>query len=332
MVGDSFVTFSSSNTALQGTYSIKGGVLHFIKRLGLRLASVSRMIFSFTVEIFIYSKGALRIMKKLKWVGIVFVVLLFIGAIANKNKPTGGNPASQDPNPATLKGYSLQSREASLLESLLKDDVANFSNGDNSTLGEGLLSVTAIDVAKAYNDNQVAADQKYFKKPLLLLGTIESINSGLGNEPYIALRGLNEFLSPQVHFHKANIEKISSLKKGVKIVLVCDGAGSIVGTPLFKSCQFSDDYANQKVTKLRGEINNFLEGKKPQSENVAMLPIAAITFARLLPENSACFQDGNKCIKELNAVMKDKGFENKLSAVTLELKSAGLHVPQKSKP
>lgn len=271
-------------------------------------------------------------MKKLKWVGIAFVVLLFIGAIANKNHPDGSNSTSQSPSPETSKGYALQPREVALLEYLLKDDVANFSNGYETALGTGLLSVSASEVSKAYGDNQVAADQKYFKKPLLLSGKIESINSGLGNEPYIALRGLNEFLSPQVHFQKANIEKISSLKKGERLVLICDGAGSIAGTPMFKSCQFSDDYANQKITKLKTEIYNFLNGKKPSSENIAMLPIAAITIARSLPENSTCFAEGNKCVKELDAVMKDNGFKNKLSAVTLELKSAGLQVPQKSKP
>lgn len=268
-------------------------------------------------------------MKKLKWVGIAFVVLLFIGAIAGKNKPTGIGPTSQDTDLATSKGYAFQPREAALLEYVLKDDVATFLNGGEATLGKDLLSVTAIEVGKAYNDNQVAADQRYFKKPLLLSGKIESINSGLGNEPYIALRGVNQFLPPQVHFHKANIEKISSLKKGEKLVLVCDGAGSIAGTPMFKSCQFADDYASHKITKLKAEIRKFLDGKKPSSENVAMLSIKVITFARSLPESATCFTEGSKCIKELEAVMKDKGFEGKLSAVISELKSAGLQVPEK---
>lgn len=271
-------------------------------------------------------------MNKLKWVGIAFVVLLIIGAIANKNKPVENNLMSQGPGPVISKGYALQQREAALLEYLLKDDVTGFENGDETSLGEGLLPVTAAAVAKAYNDNQVAADQKYFKKSLLLSGRIESINSGLGNEPYIALRGLNQFMSPQVHFRKANIEKISSLKKGEKIVLVCDGAGSIAGTPMFNGCQFADTYASQKVTLLRADISKFLEGKKPSSEKAAMLPIFAITIARSLPENSTCFTKGSKCVKELDAVMKEKGFEEKLFSLTSELKSLGLQLPQQLNP
>lgn len=270
--------------------------------------------------------------KNLKWVGLGLVVLFFIGVVANKNKFDGGNYASSSPSPTTSKGYTLLPREAVLMGYLLEDDVAHFSSGGEAILSEGMLSAAAVDVAKAYNDNQVAADQKYFKKTLLLSGTIESINSGLGNEPYIALRGLNQFLSPQVHFHKANANKISSLNKGEKIVLVCDGEGSIVGTPMFNSCQFADDYANQEITKLKAEISKFLEGKKPQSETVAMLSIAAIAAARSLSASSNCFMEEGKCVKELDATMKDKTFESKFSAVMSELASIGLQVPTKLKP
>lgn len=37
--------------------------------------------------------------------------------------------------------------------------------------------------------NEVAADQGHYGKQLLVTGVVASINSGLGNRPYITLRG-----------------------------------------------------------------------------------------------------------------------------------------------
>ena len=271
-------------------------------------------------------------MKKLRWVGIAFVVLLFIGGVANKNYQDWGAFTLLSLVPSVPKGYAPQSHEAAVVEYLIRSDAHGFSNGEDSVLGEGLLSVTAIEVAQAYNDNQVAADKKYFKKSLLLTGKIENINSGLGNEPYIVLRGLNEFMAPQVRFHKANIDKISSLIKSEKLVLVCDGAGAIAGTPMFNNCEFADDYASKEMTKLNAEVSNFLDGRKQSSANAALLAIVGIAYARSLPENSTCFTWGSKCDEELKAVEKGKDFKSKVSTVVSELASAGVKFPKNSKP
>lgn len=269
--------------------------------------------------------------KSLKWVYISLIVVFFIGILANHNSDSESS-LSLSTTTGKPKGYTLQSREALILDYLIEDDMAAFLDGGDTMLSKGMLSVDAIDVARAYSDNQVAADQQYFKKTLLLSGKIESINSGLGNEPYVSLRGVNQFLLPQVQFHKANVEKISLLKRGGQMVLVCEGSGAIAGTPMFKNCQFSDDYANQKMSDLRVDISKFLEGNIPQSEDVAKLIIFAIVASRLLPDNSTCFVDVRKCnSEELDALLKDEEvFESKEFAVMEELRSIGLKFPEKN--
>jgi hypothetical protein len=142
----------------------------------------------------------------------VIVVLAVIGAFVKKPETTRQDGAAMTAA-SSASGYILKPKESAILEYLLKDEVTALSNGGDSLFSWGMLSVSVADVSKAYNDNQVAADQKYFKKSLRLTGVIESINSGLGNEPYISMIGINQFLSPQMQFQKANIDKISTLKK-----------------------------------------------------------------------------------------------------------------------
>jgi tRNA_anti-like len=121
-------------------------------------------------------------------------------------------------NTAVKSGYTLQHKELIMLDRLLQDEQTAFIEGRDAILfGHKIPFISAYDVAKQYEENQVDADQKFFDKQLQVNGTIESINSGIGNEPYITMRGSNQFLSPQIHFDEGNIEKIASLKKGRRL-------------------------------------------------------------------------------------------------------------------
>lgn len=200
-------------------------------------------------------------------------------------------------------GYTLQFRESAILSWVMKDEASSFQRGEDSLLSKRMLTASALEVSTAYQNNQVAADKKYFEKQLRLTGVIESIASGIGNEPYIVLRGGNMFLSPQVRFNEPDVERIAALKKGQELVLVCDGEGSIAEAPMFKNCVFADDYINQQLSKMQDAIAAFLAGR-PQEESdenitVGMMAIWAIGVARVLPKTSTCFSDGKSCSKEM---------------------------------
>lgn len=234
------------------------------------------------------------------------------------------------------QGYVLNPRESVILSWLLRDEETGFAEGRPTLLAytNGLIAVSPVEVSNAYEENQVAADQKYYQKPLMLRGVIEGINSGLGNEPYILLRGTNMFLSPQAHFQKQNMERIVTLKKGQKLSLVCDGGGTIAGTPMFKNCLFLDEHATQAIAKMKQQIEDFLAGKAQQpnqSEWVPAMTITAIASARSLPETSTCFTDKSNCLKELGDLFSKDVSKNRqkqmMASVVTELKSNGIQIP-----
>jgi hypothetical protein len=266
--------------------------------------------------------------QSIKWFGAILVSILVLKSIGGfLSSPEHDKSIVEKPNDKYWSGYVLQTKEANVLEYILKNDMDAFMRGGEAIFGRNLLKVPILDVVNQYSENQVAADQKYFGKSLFLYGRIDSINSGLGNEPYITFRGKNQFMSPQARFDTPDLNKISALKKGNILVLVCDGAGSIAGIPMFGKCQFSDDYANQIKPLIKSDIENFLNGGKPDATMlVTPLVLTAIVLARNLPENSVCFEsehnftDRKTCFEQIDTLMKEPTFKNNFVKVVEELK------------
>jgi|GEM_PF-3007761 len=230
-------------------------------------------------------------------------------------------------------GYVLSATEQTVIISLLKGDASVFVEGGDSMMGKELLKTTAKKISSAYDENQVAADQKYFKKKVFLTGNIQSINSGVANKPYVTLVGIDQFISPQLRFLAGNLQKISMLRKGQKVSVVCWAGGAVVGVPMFTHCQFSDDYANLSIVQASADLFKFLQGAKPVSNELEMLAIAGITLAGNLPDASACRGekvkfDNEKCNGDVMALIKNHRLtiKNEMHSVSEKLKLLGVRV------
>ncbi|MBM5572596.1 MULTISPECIES: OB-fold protein [Deefgea] len=268
--------------------------------------------------------------KILKGLGIFFLILIVFGMIfGKKDGSTQASNESANGNSKSAK-YVLNEKEQKLLNAFLQEDVDIFLKGGDSLLSRGLIVTTSFEAAKAYDENQVGADQKYYKKEVLVSGKITGINSGIGNEPYITLNGTNQFLSPQIHFDNPNIDKLANLTKGKKIRFVCIGNGAIVGTPIFKDCQLAEDYIATKVEEIKPQLQNFLNGEKPNNDLASKLILLSITASRLLPDNSECYSGGKNCMKDIDKVTnknKKEWLKEELKKTNAEMQQLGLKVP-----
>ena len=100
-----------------------------------------------------------------------------------------------------------------------------------------LPSYTAADLAVAYSQNSVAADQIFKGKKYKIFGVVESINTDLFGNPYLTLRGgVNQFMEPQFKFGKGASERLSSLRKGAGVGMICVGKGDVAKTPMSGDC------------------------------------------------------------------------------------------------
>ncbi|MBZ9685187.1 OB-fold putative lipoprotein [Clostridium estertheticum] len=95
------------------------------------------------------------------------------------------------------------------------------------------LKVSAADLAKAYEANEVNADKNYKDKTIETTGKIDDIGVLLG-QTFITLSAEKDFAITNVQCffdEKTEIDKIASLKKGDKVTIqgVVDGKSMNVG-------------------------------------------------------------------------------------------------------
>jgi hypothetical protein len=96
--------------------------------------------------------------------------------------------------------------------------------------------VTAVDLVNAYSENEVSADAKYKGKDVEVSGVVSNISNGITDDDLIvSLEGVsfNSVMCNLVHTENA---KVSSLKKGQKIALVCTGNSATLGSPSMSGC------------------------------------------------------------------------------------------------
>lgn len=99
-----------------------------------------------------------------------------------------------------------------------------------------------VENRKLWNDyeaNEVAADDAYKGKRLKVTGVVASIDKNVTNDVVITLASPNEFMNTMAAMEDSESKKAAALKKGAKIVLVCEGNGRIVGTPSLADCVFA---------------------------------------------------------------------------------------------
>jgi hypothetical protein len=95
------------------------------------------------------------------------------------------------------------------------------------------ITIDADALIKAYQDNEVAADEKYKGKKMRVTGKLASIDSGLDDEPVLQL-GTQIF--PLVQAHGVEKKIAANLKKDTNITVECKGDGELASIPQLKDC------------------------------------------------------------------------------------------------
>lgn len=147
--------------------------------------------------------------KGLVAVVIVIAVIVVIAAIAN----LGGDEES---DPGASQGAGTPKTEQTTEET---------------------IKVSAADLIKAYDENEVSADSRYKGKKLEVTGIIGDIGKDVLDDSYITLGSGGDFeiVSAQCYIKKDNLDAAAKLKKGDKITVVgkCNGSSLNV---ILKDC------------------------------------------------------------------------------------------------
>lgn len=96
--------------------------------------------------------------------------------------------------------------------------------------------VTAADLAQAYSDNEVAAQQRFGDRPLVVTGTIEAVELDIMDEPVVRLRTGQDFRFVSASFEDDQAQATAALSKGQQVRLLCDDVSEVASTPLLDDC------------------------------------------------------------------------------------------------
>lgn len=95
------------------------------------------------------------------------------------------------------------------------------------------IDVTAKDLQRAYDANEVAADQQYRGRVLRVTGSVRSIDKDFTDQPIVWLR-TRDFGGVMSYFDDASGP--ASLRKGQKVTVRCVGGGRTIDSPVLRRC------------------------------------------------------------------------------------------------
>ena len=103
---------------------------------------------------------------------------------------------------------------------------------------EKIISVSAVDLYNAYDDNEVATDEKLKGAVVEITGTVQSIDKDFMDDIVIALRSSNEYMPVNLSMGKSEKETAINLRKGQKATIRCSKISKTIVSPNGSKCIF----------------------------------------------------------------------------------------------
>ncbi len=121
---------------------------------------------------------------------------------------------------------------------------ASTPNGNASAIATGDLAVpaappvkvSAVQLARAYTNNEARAQSDYGGRPLLVSGTVAGVMLDVLDDPKVQLKTDNPYLSAQATLIDGDKPKAKDFDKGQKVTLLCQDVSEVMSMPMLRDC------------------------------------------------------------------------------------------------
>ena len=153
---------------------------------------------------------------------------------------------------------------------LFADDFENYLEGNDSILSKadlqeisqvGVIS-TSHEYQQDYDANEIAADNKYRGKKILLTGVIDSINKNAFDQGYLTLRS-GSLVGVEAQLNPNALQQAASLSRGTRVMIVCDPGTRIATVPTAAECRFLSEYLHSIGASPEQQVHEFFAGRRP---------------------------------------------------------------------
>lgn len=112
---------------------------------------------------------------------------------------------------------------------------AGASAREPSRVAAPTVEVTARELSRIYNENEVEADNRYRGKIVRVSGVVNAIGKDFMDNPYVELKA-KLFANVMCHFDEKQNGSLAHLKSGQRVVLKGRGGGVVLSSPQIKDC------------------------------------------------------------------------------------------------
>lgn len=102
---------------------------------------------------------------------------------------------------------------------------------------QSLIEVSAMEIAQAYGQNEARGDALYKGRVLRVTGVVDGITKDIADDTVVDLRSGAMFQFVKATMSSEAEQFAVSLSKGQKVILICEGAGEVVSSPLLSNCR-----------------------------------------------------------------------------------------------
>ncbi|MGK3142056.1 OB-fold protein [Pantoea sp. C2G6] len=164
-----------------------------------------------------------QVLKRFFYVVIgLFVIGYLVGNNEDGSKPSSSEQASQSD--------SVQTRQST--------SVAEAAPVKSNPPPKPVYQTTARKLFNDYDENEVAVDEQLKGKIVAVSGIVQSIDKDFTDSIIISLKTDNEFMPARLDMKDSQKATAISLKKGMKVVIVCERMSRIIGAPSGRNCTF----------------------------------------------------------------------------------------------
>lgn len=111
------------------------------------------------------------------------------------------------------------------------------SSGSNASAPEALpVAVNSVNLARAYSNNEVAAQRTFADKTLDVTGIVTGVTLDFANNPVLQLEGVNQFLPVQATFDKRFKQDLAAFSKGESVTVRCTSITEVISAPMLSDC------------------------------------------------------------------------------------------------
>lgn len=187
-----------------------------------------------------------------------------------------------------------------------EDPQGSIPVGDLMGLAQLDWKTTATIYDDAYDANEIAADNNYKGKKILVSGRVDSIDKDFTGDGIITLRGSGP-MGIRAGLSKHGMGGAASFSRGQQVNLVCIGSGRVLGSATLEDCEPFSDYLQTLSASVDAKVTEFLSGRIAMHKTEASVVSTTYVLGLSLPADSPCM-NGKKdsCRTELAALFADQ--------------------------